>query len=158
MTIGGCRDAPRGGYNCAMRRLTGPVAAAWLAIVLALSLAPAAIADERDPRCDAWALSGPPPGIDMAASCPSTTLGVTTADVALDNEPLVPYIVGLLVMAAVLVAFGFIAMRVMARPGGGRRSDPWWNCPACGSSNQSRRSTCFACQASRAAPAPTHPA
>ena len=91
------------------------MAAAWLVVVLALALAPAALADERDPRCDDWALGGAPPGVDIGASCPSP-LAAATADVNLGSEPLVPYIVALLVMAAVLTAFGFVAMRVTAKP------------------------------------------
>ncbi len=144
-------------YNGRMRRLIGPVAAAWLVLVLVLAVAPVALADERDPRCDAWEQAGAPPGIDMAASCPSTS-GATTAEVDLDNEPLVPYIAGLLVMAAVLTVFGFIAIRVTARPRRDPKGRAWWTCAACGSLNQPRRTACFACQASRAEPTPTHPA
>jgi len=144
-----------------MRRLIAPVAAAWLVLVLVLSAAPAVLADERDPRCDAWEQVGPPPGIDMAASCPSTSEAGTragTEEVDLDSEPLVPCIAGLLVMATVLTVFGFIAIRVTARPRRDPKGRAWWTCAACGSPNQPRRTACFACQASRAEPTATHPA
>ena len=141
-----------------MRRLlSGAGAGLVVVLALALVLAPAVLADERDPRCAAWEQSGPPAGTDMALLCPGA--GPTEADVDLDSEPLVAYIVALLVVAGVLTVFGLVAMRVTAgpRPGGRAAHVAWWTCAACGSPNRPDRGACFACHASRADPAPTHP-
>jgi zinc finger protein len=127
--------------------------ALFLHVALALALGgamPAVAADTRDPRCAAWeAASAPPPGIDMATVCPPGE--VTTVEVDLDREPLIPYVVGLVVMAAVLGVFGLIAMRVTApRPDRrATRPEDWWACPSCGERNRPDRAHCFACQASR---------
>jgi hypothetical protein len=142
-----------------MRRLLATVGSA--ALVLALTLAPAPVpalaAGAPDPRCAGWEQSGPPPGIDMAAACPPA--GPGEADVDLGTEPLVAYIVALLVVAGVLTVFGFVAMRYTAQPAGGRRRADagWWTCAGCGSPNRPDRGACFACHVSRGE-APTHPA
>ena len=136
-----------------MARLRAPLRGALLillALLIALgAAAPAFGADTRDPRCDAGeAASTPPPGISMTTVCPRGA--VTTEAVDLDNEPLLPYVVGLLVMAGVLAVFGVVAMRA-ANPKPKRRpAADWWACPACGVRNRPDRATCFACQASRA--------
>jgi hypothetical protein len=144
-----------------MARIRGPLRAALL-ILLALLIAfgaaaPAFAADARDPRCEDWeAALTPPPGIDMSVLCPAAA--VRTEAVDLDKEPLLPYVVGLVVMAAVLAAFGVVAMRVTSpKKGRARPAADWWACPACGVRNRPDRATCFACQASRA-DAPAHPA
>jgi hypothetical protein len=153
VTIGGCRRAPGLGYNLGMAPTRAPVRGALLlfvALTIALGAAvPALAADPRDPRCDAWEVGGPPPGTNMAAMCPTVNAGSEAID--LDKEPLIPYVVGLVVMALVLGTFGVIAMRVMA-PKPARRTGQakdWWACPSCGERNRPDRAHCFACQASR---------
>jgi hypothetical protein len=143
-----------------MTGLRAPIRGAPLLLVaLALALAaavPALAADVRDPRCEDWeAASAPPPGIDLSAACPPGE--VTTEAVDLDREPLLPYVVGLLVMAAVLGVFGVVAMRLTAPRTDRRAARPadWWACPSCGERNRPDRATCFACQSSRdPSPAP----
>ena len=137
-----------------MRRLAAPVRGAFRSIVpalavamlLALALTPAVLADDRDPRCADWEQHGAPPGVDMAVMCPG---GIALGDVPLGDEPLVPYIVGLLVMAVVLGAFGLVAMRLLAKPKPAVRPADLWPCPACGTPNRPSRSSCYACQAPR---------
>ena len=122
-----------------------------LAVLISSGAAmPAFGADVRDPRCEDWeAASAPPPGIDLRAACPPRA--VRTDDVSLDREPLLPYVVGLVVMAGVLGVVGMIAMRVTApRPSPRRRATGWWACPSCGERNRPDRASCFACQGSRA--------
>jgi hypothetical protein len=165
VTIGGCRHAPALGYNLGMARLRPSVRGALLlfvALAIALGTAvPTLAADPRDPRCDAWEAGAPPPGTNMAAMCP--TGDAASESIVLDKEPLIPYVVGLVVMALVLGTFGVVAMRVMA-PKPVRRNAPakdWWACPSCGERNRPDRAHCFACQASRdtvvAAPAAEDP-
>jgi hypothetical protein len=125
-----------------MRRL-----AIALGAVLALAGAPVALADGNDPRCADWLQHGPPPGVDLGLMCPDR--GLMLGEVPLADEPLVPYIIGLLVMAAVLTVVGFIAMRAMAPRRRQPRPADWWPCPACGEANLPDRATCFACQASK---------
>lgn len=144
-----------------MARVRGPLRAALL-ILLALLIAfgaaaPAFAADARDPRCEDWeAALTPPPGIDMSVLCPPAA--VRTEAVDLDNEPLLPYVVGLVVMAVVLATFGVVAMRVTSpKKARARPAADWWTCPACDVRNRPDRATCFACQASRA-DAPAQPA
>jgi hypothetical protein len=111
---------------------------------------PALAADTRDPRCAAWeAASTPPPGIDLSVVCPPAD--VTTEVLDLGEEPLLPYVVGLVVMAAVLGVFGIVAMRLTApRPDRhATRPADWWACPSCGERNRPDRAHCFACEASR---------
>ena len=124
---------------------------AWLAAALLLAcVATAALADGRDPRCDGWEANGAPPGTEMAAMCPAAT-GITTADVDIGAEPAYPYLVGLLVMAAVLTVFGLVVMRFTPGSTKGRRAarSPW-TCPACGAANPPDRGSCFACHETRA--------
>ena len=136
-----------------MARLRAPVGGALLLFV-ALSIAagaavPTLAADPRDPRCDEWEAGVPPPGTNMAAMCPT---GDTTSEaIDLDTEPLIPYVVGLVVMALVLGPFGVMAMRVMAPKPVGRTAPArdWWACPSCGERNRPDRAHCFACHASR---------
>ena len=124
----------------------------FVALSIALGAAVPALAlaaDSRDPRCDAWEAGAPPPGTNMAAACPPRE--ITSEAVNLENEPLVPYVAGLVVMAIVLGAFGLIAMRVLApkperRPSG---AQDWWACPSCGVRNRPDRAHCFACEGSR---------
>ncbi|HEY3336476.1 MAG TPA: zinc finger Ran-binding domain-containing protein [Candidatus Limnocylindrales bacterium] len=138
-----------------MRRLAAPVRGAMStigpvlagALLLALVLAPAVLADDNDPRCADWKRNGAPPGVDMAVMCPGS--GLAIGDLPLGEEPLVPYIVGLLVMAVVLGAVGLLAMRLTARPRRGLRPDDLWSCPACGTTNQPSRASCYACGVSR---------
>ena len=165
MTIGGCHRAPDLGYNVGMARRRAPIRGAQLLFVaLAITLAaavPALAADARDPRCDAWEAGAPPPGTNMAVMCP--TEPVTSEAVDLEQEPLIPYVVGLVVMALVLGTFGVVAMRVMApRPERRKaRAEDWWACPSCGERNRPDRAHCFACEGSRdavvAAPATEDP-
>jgi hypothetical protein len=136
-----------------MARLRAPVRGALLLLVaLAIALGaavPTLAADARDPRCDAWEAGGPPPGTDMAARCPPEQAASEAID--LDTEPLIPYVVGLVVMAVVLGTFGVVAMRLMA-PKPAPRTAPakdWWACPSCAVRNRPDRAHCFACQASR---------
>ncbi|MEO5965740.1 MAG: hypothetical protein ABIR11_09770 [Candidatus Limnocylindrales bacterium] len=143
-----------------MRRLVALCVHAWLVVVLTLSLAPTALADDRDPRCAGWELDGPPPGIDIANACPPGISEVTTEDVNVGSEPLFPYIVALIVVAMFLSAFGFVAMRLLARPvpPPKARLMTFWACVACGATNSPDRAACFSCHASRGDPAPPHPA
>ena len=153
MTIGGCRGARDAGYNLEMTHLRAPLRGALLLLV-ALAMAfgatlPALAADTRDPRCDAWEAGGPPPGTNMAVMCPAEEVTAETVD--LGTEPLVPYVVGLIVMALVLGTFGMVTMRVIApkptrRPS---RAEDWWACPSCGVQNRPDRAHCFACEGSR---------
>jgi hypothetical protein len=132
-----------------------PVRGALLLAALAITLGAAmpVLAADRDPRCEDWeAASAPPPGIDLSIACPVRELRTEAVD--LDSEPLLPYVVGLVVMAGVLGVFGVIAMRV-TRPRPDRRSgraEDWWACPSCGAANSRDRAACFACQAPRGAP------
>ena len=136
-----------------MARLRAPVRGALLLFVsLAIALGtavPTLAAGPRDPRCDAWEAGAPPPGTNMAAMCPTEGAGGEAID--LDKEPLIPYVVGLVVMALVLGTFGVVAMRVMAPKPVGRTAPAkdWWACPSCGERNRPDRAHCFACQASR---------
>ena len=149
------RTGPR--YNTGMRRLTAPVRGAFVTlasaaaavVLLALVLAPAALADDRDPRCADWEQHGAPPGTNMAVMCPGGTPSL--GDLPLGDEPLVPYIVGLLVIAGVLGAFGLVASRTLATPKQPLTSADLWACPACGTANLPTRSSCHACQAPRQA-------
>ena len=149
-----------------MAGLRAPVRGALLMFALAIGLAsavPTLAADPRDPRCDAWEAGAPPPGTNMAAMCPAA--GPRSEAIDLDKEPLIPYVVGLVVMALVLGTFGVVAMRVMA-PRPQRRAslaEDWWACPSCGERNRPDRAHCFACQGSRDTVAPSasedpHPA
>ena len=147
-----------------MARLRAPLRGALLlfvALAIALGAAvPALAADSRDPRCDAWEAGAPPPGTNMTAMCPPVDV---TNEVDLDKEPLIPYVVGLVVMALVLGTFGVVAMRVMAPKPKRRasRAEDWWACPSCGVRNRPDRAHCFACEGSRdtvaAAPAAEDP-
>jgi hypothetical protein len=149
-----------------MARLRAPVRGALLlfvALAIALGAATPALAGEaRDPRCDAWEAGAPPPGTNMSAVCPPEVVAGEAID--LEQEPLIPYVVGLVVMALVLGTFGVIAMRFMApKPSTRRtsRAEDWWACPSCGVRNRPDRAHCFACQTSRdtvvAAPATEDP-
>lgn len=127
-----------------------PRLASLVAVVaLLLALAPAILAadPDRDPRCADWEAGTPPPGINMDEACPA--LGATEVEVDLDREPLVPYIVALIVVSLVLTVFGFIAMRVMRPPARRVRPSDFWTCASCGTQNRPDRSSCFSCQASR---------
>ena len=109
-----------------MRRLL-PLLVAWL---LVLAPAPAALADD-----------------------PTTEPGFATEAVNLGAEPLVPYIVALLVTSAGLTIVGLVAIQVNRKPTEAarrRRRAAWWPCPACATSNAGDRDTCFACGAGRA--------
>lgn len=138
-----------------MRRLAAPVrgakstlaSALAVALLVALVVAPAVRADDRDPRCTDWERHGAPPGVNMALMCPGG--GPALGDLPLGDEPLVPYIVGLLVMAVVLGSFGLIALRVLARPKPDLRLADLWTCAPCGTSNLPSRQSCYACQALR---------
>ena len=137
-----------------MARQRAPLRGALLLLVsLAIAVAaavPALAAEPLDPRCAAWeAASEPPPGINMATVCPPAA--IASEAMALDKEPLVPYVVGLVVMGVVLGAFGVIAMRVMSprRERQASTAADWWACPSCGVRNRPDREHCFACEASR---------
>jgi hypothetical protein len=136
-----------------MARLRAPVRGALLlfvAVAMALGAAvPALAANARDPRCDAWEAGVPLPGTNMAALCP--TEHAASGAIDLDTEPLIPYVVGLVVMALVLGTFGVIAMRVMAPKPVPRTAaaKDWWACPSCAVRNRPDRAHCFACQTSR---------
>src|SRR5689334_10595255 len=123
-----------------MTRLRAPLRGALLillALLIALgAAAPAFGADARDPRCADWeAAPTPPPGINLRAVCPPSE--VTTEEVDLDNEPLLPYVVGLVVMAVVLGVFGVVAVRMTTPRSGQRRpAADWWACPSCGVRNR----------------------
>ena len=67
----------------------------------------------------------------MAPMCPGGG-GVGLGDIQLGDEPLVPYIVGLLVVAVVLGGFGLVAMRLLATPNAPLRPDDLWPCAAWG--------------------------
>jgi hypothetical protein len=140
---------PRTGASAILLALVG--------LVVLACVAPAALADDRDPRCADWERHGAPPGTNMAVQCPDS--GALIDGVALSDEPLVPYIVGLLVTAGVLTAFGLVATRVLARPAARETPIAWWSCPACGTSNGPDRSSCFACHEPRTTDAqPVQPA
>jgi len=155
-------------YNSGMRRAPAPVrgalstilAACAVALLAVLVLAPTVLADDRDPRCGDWERHGVPPGTNMALMCPGGG-GVGLGDIQLGDEPLVPYIVGLLVVAVVLGGFGLVAMRLLASPKRPLRPDDLWPCAACGTANLPTRRSCHACQSPReivAAPMVTPPA
>ena len=93
------------------------------ALRLALIVAPSVVADDRDPRCPDWEEHGAPPGVDMAVMCPG---GLALGDVPLGDEPLVPYVVGLIVMACVLGVVGLVATRVLAKPARPVRAADLW--------------------------------
>ncbi|MCJ7710012.1 MAG: zinc finger Ran-binding domain-containing protein [Chloroflexi bacterium] len=122
-----------------MRRLLSLLALPGIVptgLALTLALAPAAFADEASPA-------------------PS----FVTADVVLGTDPLLPYVVALLVMSAVLMVVGAIAVvmnRRPSRPAKGRGRPAWWACVACGTTNVDDREACFSCGASRA-PRPRAP-
>ena len=151
------RTAPA--YNTGMRRTPAPVRGALstlvpalaAALLLAVLLAPAVLADDRDPRCPDWERNGAPPGVNMAVMCPGG--GLSFGDIALADEPLVPYIVGLLVMAAVLGVFGLLAQRLVAKPRRELRAGDLWTCGGCGTDNLRSRTSCHACQAPHQTPA-----
>ena len=140
-------------YNSGMRRAPAPVrgalstilAACAVALLAVLVLAPTVLADDRDPRCGDWERHGVPPGTNMALMCPGGG-GVGLGDIQLGDEPLVPYIVGLLVVAVVLGGFGLVAMRLLATPKRPLRPDDLWPCAACGTANLPTRTSCHACQ------------
>ncbi len=141
----------RGAYNGAMRRLLALVAAAWLV----LTLAPAALAD--DPRCADWEQNGAPAGVDLRLVCTATqVIGAYTGQSTTDpnQEPLLPYVVGLLVTGIGLASVGVVATKVVGRKAGRRlapeRPDAWWVCPSCQSVNAEGRPACYACHAPRA--------
>lgn len=117
-------------YNRAVRRLLPLLAA----VTLLLALAPVSGVLADDPTVD------PRP---------------VTVDVDLSSEPLVPYIAALLVMSAVLMVVGVVAMRVTRKPSPGARAlgrAAWWACPACAASNAGDRDACYACAAPRRQP------
>ena len=150
------------GTNLGMARVGAPIRGAMLLFVVLLSMLAAAVptlgAETRDPRCDAWEAASAPPGIDMAAVCPPAA--ISTEAVELDKEPLVPYVIGLVVMGVVLGAVGVVAMRVMS-PRPRRRASTaaeWWACPSCGAGNRPDRAHCFSCEAARDAQQPPTPA
>jgi len=142
-----------------MPRHAAPVRGVLLLAVLVITLGsavPVLAAGDSDPECvDGGARGGPPAGTDMSTACPVRELRTEVVD--LDTEPLLPYVVGLVVMAGVLGMFGAIAMRVAPAHPNRRRSheEDWWPCPSCGAQNPSDRARCFSCQASRAGPS-TH--
>jgi hypothetical protein len=110
----------------AARRLLASLAVAWLLLACA-PLAPAALADD------------PTPGPD-------------TVNVDPGKEPLMPYIVALLVASGVLVVVGVVAVQVnraSGRRAGAGRGLALWTCPACGTTNAGDRETCYACGAAR---------
>jgi hypothetical protein len=138
-------------YNRAMRRLLALVAAAWLV----LAPAPTALAD--DPRCADWEQHGAPAGIDLHLVCTANqVIGAYTGQAGADvnSEPLLPYVVGLLVTGIGLAMVGVVATRVVGRKAGKRlapeRPDAWWVCPSCQSVNAEGRPACYACHAPRA--------
>ena len=104
------------------RRLLASIGVAWL-LLAAVALPPVARAEDATPVPDAVALD---PGA----------------------EPLVPYIVALLVASGVLVVVGVVAMQVNRAPARPRQLD-LWACPACGTSNAGDRDSCYACGAAR---------
>ncbi len=116
-----------GRYNGAMRRLLPLLAAAWLLV----AVAPAVRADNpADPTGQAGA-------------------GSATAGLDLRSEPLLPYVVGLLVAGVVLAVVGVVVMQTGRRrpkpaagPGPARAL---WTCPACGAGNAPGRTVCYAC-------------
>ncbi len=126
--IGGVAPHDHRRYNHAVRRLLSLLALPG--IVLTLALPPAALADAATPA-------------------PS----FVTADVVLGTDPLLPYVVALLVMSAVLMVVGAIAIvvnRRPSRPAGERGQPAWWACASCGTTNVDDREACFSCGASRA--------
>jgi hypothetical protein len=122
------RRSPSAALRPALAALVPLLAAAWLAIAFALAVAPATRAD--DPTPDAGAVP-------------------QTVDIALGSEPLVPYIVALLVTSGVLVVVGLVAMRVDRAPSAAARARraALWTCAACSTENAGDRVTCFGCGA-----------
>jgi hypothetical protein len=136
-----------------MRRLVPATVIAATVVALVLALAPVALGDDRDPRCGDWERNGAPPGTNMALMCPAA--GPLEVTVDLGAEPLFPYLVALVVVAAVLVLFGVVAMRFTApSPRSRPRAAAFWTCASCGATNQPARAACFSCQSSRANAAP----
>ena len=128
MTIGGVTSRGRRRYNRAVRRLLPLLALPG--IVLGLAIPPAARADGATPA-------------------PS----VVTTDVVIGGEPLLPYVVALLVMSAVFMVVGIVAVLVNrrpSRPARGRGQPAWWTCATCGTHNVDDRDTCYACGSGRA--------
>lgn len=100
-----------------------------VAVGLALAIAPVARADQ-----------GGPSGVDAG----------------LASEPLLPYVIGLLVAAITLAIVGVVVSVVNRRrpaQGPGGRTNALWTCASCGAGNAPGRSDCYACMAPRSAPA-----
>ncbi len=86
---------------------------------------------------------------------PTADPGPSTVEVNLGADPLMPYIVALLVMSGVLAMVGFVAMQVNRKPPAGARrrgQNAWWPCGSCATSNAGDRDTCYACAAPRHQP------
>lgn len=91
----------------------------------------------------------------VLAADPTVAPGPATVEVNLGAEPLMPYIVALVVTSVVLIVVGVVAMQVNRRPPPGSRRPgrrAWWTCTACSMVNSADRETCFACEAARTPP------
>jgi hypothetical protein len=81
--------------------------------------------------------------------------GSSVADTDLASEPLLPYVVGLLVAAVTLAIVGVVVTVLRGRrPAGRTRRDraAWWTCPACQAANAPGGPACYACHAPRPTP------
>jgi hypothetical protein len=131
-----------------------------LGTVVTMATAPVALADDpaRDPRCADWEQNGAPPGIDMRLVCTAgeiieTYTGRSGAS-DLNQDPLAPYVAGLIVAGIGFAIAGVVATRFVGGKAGRRlapeRPDVWWACPSCKSVNADGRTACYTCHASRA--------
>ncbi len=141
-----------------MRRLLAFAAVGWLV----LALAPAVLADDPSPR-PALCRLGAARRAGGGSTCgwcarPRGHRHLRRAVRSeINADPLMPYAVGALVTGIALAVVGVVAMRLVGRRAGARlapeRPDAWWVCPACQSVNAEGRPACYACHASRGAPA-----
>ncbi len=81
----------------------------------------------------------------------STSGGAATDPVA--GDPLLPYVVALLVAGVTLLIVGILVVVTgRGKPANGSRTRAgagWWTCPACGAHNSPDRPDCYACMAPR---------
>ncbi len=129
----------RGGYNRVMRRPLSLLAVPGLVLVLVLAVLVLA-----------------PDVLLLVFADPVMAAGTVGAGEDVNAEPLLPYVVGLLVTGVALALVGVVATRLLGRTPGRRtspgRPDAWWVCPACQATNAEGRPACYACHAPRAEP------
>jgi len=102
-------------------------------------------------------LLSPPAAISALLASAPTVLGVDGGGAARDpvlGDPLLPYVVALLVAGLTLLILGILVVVTgRGKSGASRRTQVdagWWACRACGAHNAPDRTECYACRASRA--------